>query len=636
MSSKIRDLVATLSEAKKAYYNGTPVFDDATFDAFEDMLREIDPKNDYFKSIGAAPEEISGWEKVKHGMPMASLNKAQTIEELIKWHTQNCVHGCRWLVLMEKLDGISISLCYENGLLVRAATRGDGEVGEDITRNVRMMEGVPYQMKNDFSGYIRGEIVCKKSAHAKHFDGESNPRNTASGTAKRQSDPEKCKHLTVVAFECISDFDMYESKTREMETLTSMGFITPNWVGLTINSVEQVYNEYVSGKRESLDYDIDGLVLAVDSTEFRNKLGELNHRPRGAIAFKFPHEMKVTTLRLIEWQVGNTGRVTPVATFDTIELAGANVHRASLHNISNIESIAGSNGCLREGDSILVSRRNEVIPFLEKLIKSNNGKAFEQPNACPECNSLVTRVGEYLVCTNGLDCPAQVSGAVKQWLKKLNIKEWGDTAIDALCESGLVNDPADLYTLSYEQLSTLMLSGRVLGRGAELMLSNLHAKKELPLSVFVGSLNIPMNSRSMCKVIQEAGFDTLEKMENANMNELANIHKMGEIKAYNFVTGFKRKKELMNRLLNNGITIQQKNGANGGIMEGKTVCMTGFRDAEMTEAIEAAGGTVKSSVVSGLTYLVVKDVTKNSGKMQKAQAQGTILISIEDMWELLG
>ena len=633
--NEVAKLVMLLTAARQSYYNDEPSLTDAEYDGYEDLLRELDPDNDFFKSIGAPVEKVSNWEKVRHGQPMMSLNKAQTFSEVEKWHQHNCRHSS--LVLMEKLDGISISLYYENGHLLRAVTRGNGEVGEDITRNVLLMQGAPNRVRDNFSGYVRGEIVCKKSLHAKHFGGDSNPRNTASGTAKRQSDPEKCKYLTILSFECLPERDWTPtSKSHAMEYLQSMGFETPNWEALRVQEVQQSYDKYTGGFRDTLDYDIDGLVIAVDSNDAWNELGELNHKPRGSIAFKFPHDMKPTTLEDIVWQVGNTGRVTPIAVLAEVELAGANVKRASLHNVGNIRSIVKENLYFKRGDKVLVSRRNDVIPFVEKLIASSGGYSFETPTRCPECGSNLKRDGEYIVCPDDLDCPAQVSGAIKQWIKKLDVKDWGGSSIEALCESGLVNDPADLYTLSYEKLSNLQMSGRVVGRKAEVMLSNLQAKMELPLEIFVGSLNIPMNSRSMCKVIKEAGFDTLDKMGAARVSQLASINKMGDIKAEKFVEGFRVKLPLIERLLGVGVSVKEKAKTEGGIMNGKTVCMTGFRDAAMIDAIEAAGGTIKSSVVKGLDYLVVKDVTKNSGKMQKAAAQGTELIGIEGMWGLLG
>jgi DNA ligase (NAD+) len=639
MSNEVKQLVSILKRASESYYNGDPDIDDATFDSLEDKLRSLDPTNEYFSSIGASIiEKVSSWEKVVHGQPMASLNKAQTEEDLKKWHSSCGNHS---VVVMDKMDGISISLCYENGRLVRAVTRGDGEIGEDITRNVKMMKGVPHSVSDSFSGYVRGEIVCKKSIFHKYFPSESNPRNTASGTAKRQSDPEKCKHLTVYSFECIPDNGHMKEKSDEMMLLEKMSFIVPNWeFCVFLKEVTITYDLYVEEIRAGLDYEIDGLVVCINDNSVVRSLGERNHRPKGSIAFKFPHEKKATTLLDVVWQVGNTGRVTPIAIMEEVVLAGAKVKRASLHNVANMSRIANENGqnWLSRGDSILVSRRNDVIPFLEKLLIPMKGDEFLSPTHCPECNSLLEMDGEYLVCPNKSNCPAQVSGAIKQWINKLGIKEWGNSAIEALCESGLVEDPADLYSLSYEQLSNLQMSGRIVGRKAEIMLENIRAKMELPLYMFIGSLNIPMNSRSMCKVIQESGVDSLDKMRSVTVEMLLSVPKMGSIKAEKFVEGIKDKEVIIDRLLANGVTIKDietKEVVMSGTMFDKTVCMTGFRDAEMSEAIEDAGGVVKSSVVKGLTYLVVKDMEKMSGKMKKALAQGTILVDREEMWMML-
>jgi len=360
MRNEVNDLVQLLNDAKQAYYNGHSVMDDATYDSLEDKLRNLDPNNSYFLSIGAVPEKISNWEKVKHGQPMMSLNKVQTSEELKKWH--NDCGNMHSVVVMDKMDGISISLCYENGKLVRAVTRGDGEIGEDITRNVKMMKGVPHQVGDNFTGYIRGEIICKKSTHERYFDGDSNPRNTASGTSKRQSDPEKCKYLSVYSFECIPIGGYMKEKSKEMNLLERMGFITPQWdFCVFLEEAIITYDLYVNEIRSSLDYDIDGLVVCIDDNNVVKSLGERNHRPKGSIAFKFPHDTKVTTLRDIVWQLGNTGRVTPVAVFDEIELAGVNVQRASLHNVKYVNTLK-----LFEGCRILISRRNDTIPYVEK------------------------------------------------------------------------------------------------------------------------------------------------------------------------------------------------------------------------------------------------------------------------------
>jgi DNA ligase (NAD+) len=451
-------------------------------------------------------------------------------------------------------------------------------------------------------------------------------------------------------FQLISDGKVqYATKEDEFLALGEIGFtnipnchITPK-VGRkkfsALATVFSIYKKYVDTVRDSLDYEIDGLVVCLNDNAKWAAAGERNHRPAGSIAFKFPHDSAKTVLRNIVWQVGNTGRVTPVAEFDSVSLAGANVRRASLHNVSNIKRIAAEYGdCygLGAGDTIMVSRRNDVIPYVESLVSTMNpSHNFEgiHPNECPECQTSLVFEGEYLVCPNTLSCPAQVSGGIKRWIKKVGILDWGDAIIEALCEDGMVNDPADLYKLTYDQLSALELSGRVVGTAAERMLTNLHDKKELPLNVFVGSLGIPLVARSMCKIIVDAGYDTIDKMAAATENEISSIHGVGGTKAQSFVEGFRFRSGLISKLMMQGITIKQPSN---GALTGMTVCMTGFRDAVMQEAIESAGGTIKSGVVKNLTYLVSKDPNSTSGKAKKARAQGTTVIGQDDMWEILG
>ena len=634
---RVIQLAQQIKAARDAYYNGTPILSDAAYDAMEDELRKLDPGHPILKQIGASAPVASGWAKVRHGQRMSSLNKAQTIDDLQAWW-DSC--GKPPVFVTEKLDGISISLRYEQGVMVQALTRGDGETGEDITRNVLLMKGFPKQMNSGFTAYVRGEIVCKKSDFAAHFPGESNPRNTASGTAKRQSDPEKCKHLTIIAYQLLHDSGALSTKAGEIDALARLGFTVP-WFGYgsTLAYVEGVYETYVDVTRDSLDYDIDGLVVEVNVTSSRETLGDLNNRPKGAIALKFPHDAKQTTLRDIQWQVGNSGRITPVAIFDTVNLAGANVSKASLHNIDYIESLVNEHNTshLAVGDSVLVSRRNDVIPYVEGLlVPDTTGKILTVPTVCPDCGSDLERDGAYLVCPNGLACPAQVAGAVKRWVKKLGVLDWGDTVIDALCEQGLVTSPADLYTLQDDVLSEVQLSGRKVGSTATKMLDNLHAadKKELPLHVIVGSIGIPLIGRSMAKTIANAGFDTLDKMTKATEAQIAAIPGVGTTKAASFVKGMDTGLALLCALLGNGIKVA-KPAANGPL-KGKSVCMTGFRDAGMVSAIEAQGGTVKSGVSKGLDYLVAADPTSTSGKAQKAHQYGTKIIGIDEMNKLLG
>lgn len=642
-----------LREWNEAYRNGQPLVSDAIYDDVEDQVRtaikEL-PDGDKLKveadaflaSVGApVPTGKQYWKKAKHRAPAGSLNKAQDSNDVKVWLRECLVmlgsgtiarlHG----VWSDKCDGISILLYYTDGKLEQAITRGDGVEGEDITRNVLRMKGIVPFIKG-FTGDIRGEIVLRKSDWQAHFPDYANPRNAASGIAKRL-DGKGSEHLTVLHYRIHRTVGRpIPDKVAEMKILAHLGAAIPSWgefVGM--DDISSVYKRYVDSDREALDYDIDGLVLEFSDPAQMDALGEKNHRPRGAVAFKFPHEQKVTTLNGVRWQVGNSGRITPVAEFDTVNLAGANVVQASLHNLSNIASLvaAVNQTTLSVGDQVVVSRRNDVIPYVESVVTAANGVPCETPTQCPVCDAGLVRDGEYLVCPNDTACPAQIAGAIKRWVTKIGLKGVGTTLIDTLCDQGIIEDAADLYTLKVSELSKVRMDGRRVGGTADIVVKELHSKKDLPLHIFVGSLNIPLCSRSTCKTIVDAGFDTLEKMRAATFAEIASIPGMGSGRGQAFVDGVKARKALIDKLLFVGITIK---APAMGAMKGLSVCMTGFRDSDMSGAIEDQGGTVKSGVSKNLSILVAKDPNSTSGKAKKARQYGIEVIGVDDMWTRLG
>jgi DNA ligase (NAD+) len=657
----IDDLVERLQQARDAYYDDDPIMSDAEYDALEDQLREAEPTHSFFKQIGAKAKK-SGWPKVKHGAPMGSLDKCQVIEEVDKWYAEAtrklsaAVGGGslpalkQEFVISEKLDGISISLKYTKGKLVQAVTRGDGETGDDITRNVLLMEGVPKTIK-DFTGYIRGEIILKRSTHKKHVPEYKNPRNAASGIAKRESDPKPCKHLTVVCYRVLSNDHSLPNKATEFKLLKALGFIVPNWFLVTGGSTFKVqgkteqtikghptlhiYDQYVYQDRDNLDYEIDGLVIEFNDAPAMEFLGEHGGRPKGARAFKFPHDAKPTKLKDIVWQVGKSGRITPVAIFDPVDLAGATIGQASLHNESNVIKLA--NKCPQKllglDDEIMVSRRNDVIPYVESvLIPNENGHRFAVPTTCPSCSGTLKKIGEYIMCTHA-NCPAQISGAVKRWVQKLDIKDWGESLIDALCAQGLVKTPADLYGLDSVTLAAVQMGGKRVGSStAKKVLVNLYAKKELRIADFVGSLGIDLCGRSIVQMIADAGFDTLEAMEDATVGQIAAIPRLGQTKAEAFVNGYQRRGKVIDLLLKAGVTIKEPIV---GAFSGKSFCFTGFRDKDLEDKVLNKGGAMKSSVGKSLDYLVAKNPLSTSGKVKKATGYGVKVIGIADLEAML-
>lgn len=625
---EIQELVEQLQQAQEAYTNDEPIMSDAEFDALEDQLRDLDPDNTYFAQIGAKPK--SGWAKVKHAAPMGSLGKAKTFNELEKWYAD--AESPEALVVSEKLDGISLSLKYKGGKLVQAATRGDGEEGDDITRNVLLMQGVRKTLGEKFTGHLRAEVVLTKTAHAKYVPDYKNLRNAAAGIAKREKDPAVCKHLTVICYQVLSDDFGLASKEDEFLWLEEQKCLVPNWKLVAFDRVGGIYDLYVEHDREALDYDIDGLVVELNNLEAAEELGESDNRPKGACAFKFPHEKQPTKLTSIPWQVGNSGRVTPVAYFDGVKLAGATVGQASLHNVGNVTRLWGTRP--RVGDTILVSRRHDVNPYVEKVLSRGKGKRLDTPTQCPSCKSKLSMDGAYLVCTNHDACPAQQSGNIKRWTTKLDIKGWGDAVIDALCESGTVTKIADLYSLTPDALAEVRMEGKRVGQSkAKTVLKNLHAKKVLPLGDFVGSMGIYMWGRSMCQLLVDAGFDTLQKMEAASVHDLAAVSGVGGIMARAFVEGFRHVSPSMAAILVAGVEIKEP--VTGGSLQGKSFCFTGIRNRELEDRIKEAGGAVKGSVGRDLSYLVAKDPKSKSGKAKKATDYGVPVIGLAEVEDML-
>jgi DNA ligase (NAD+) len=607
-------------EANKAYESGTPVMSDADYDSLENELRKLDHKNPLLAQVGSS---ISSAGKVKHGVPMGSLSKAQSYEDLLKWYkTLGSVSGgCGLLIVSDKLDGISIDLRYKDGSLIQAVTRGDGIYGEDITRNVLAMKGAG-SFSQTFTGNIRGEIVITKRDFSTFFKGDSSPRNSAAGAAKRL-DTSKAIYCTVICYRVLPSSGHYGSKHDEFAFLNDNGFLTPEWNTFrTIKEVEDYYKYYVDGERETLDYEIDGLVVEVDDNYKALEIGTDPFHPEYAIAYKFPHATAETELLNITWQVGKTGRVTPVGFFNVVNLCGANVSKASLATARFVSEMK-----LGKDDVVLVSRRNDVIPKIEKVIKHSTGQRFRIPDYCPTCATKLEEEGEYLICPNIVGCRDQVEGMALNWLKKIGVLEWGDAIISELHERNNLDDLSGLYRINEKYLSTIVGDKR-----ARTMIDTLNSKKAIPIHIFVGSLGIKGIGRTITKSIVDFGYDTLEKMYRADYRALNDIPGMGLTRAKDFENGINGARVVIGKMLNLGVTII---GPKSGSLTGKSFCMTGFRDSELAEAIENLGGVVKSSVGQGLTYLVQKDANSKSEKTKKALSYGTKIIDCNDAWNIV-
>lgn len=616
---RISELLGLLTTYKDAYYNGTPLVSDAAYDALEDELRELAPDHEFFATVGAPATAVTAWEKARHAIPMGSLNKAVSEEEFRAWAARCDELGKKDkleaitsdLFVTEKLDGLSLAVSYDKGKLVDAITRGDGEVGERILPNARRMKGVPAKLKKAVSVTVRGEIILKLSDMKKAFPGAANPRNQASGTSKR-FDGMGCEHLTVMFYDL--DGEELATETEKFERLEELGLIVPFGEATDLDGALQIHQDYSKTRRAKLDYEIDGLVVRAHDVRVQHMLGELGNRPRAAVAYKFASQAKVSRLIDILWETGSSGRVTPVAIVEPVQLAGAVVQRASLHNAGNVAALG-----IGIGDEVLISRRNDVIPYVEEVVKSG-GKPAKPPAACGTCKSKLEKIGEYLSCRNYDDCQALIEGRIENWIDALGVLEWGDKLINQLVEAELVREPADLYKLKPAQIAGLERRGMVI---AEKVLANLKAQLPLSLPKFLAALGIENLGLQTAKAI--AGkFDTLEKVQAAKEAELAAIPGVGPAKGKAAFEGLAARKAEIKRLLAVGVVPVAK--AAGGPLAGKTFCFTGALGRprkELEQMVESRGGTLLSGVTKDLHYLVMADPNSGSSKAEKAKKYGT-------------
>jgi len=621
---RIKKLEAQISEARDSYYNKSPLVSDETYDAWVDELSELDTLSKVLAEIGSPP--VSEWLKVSHSNPMGSLDKVNTFEEMTSW-VMTYASG-EPLLVSEKLDGISIQVCYLNGRLTQAVTRGDGHIGEDITQNVLRMKGILPKLPKRISCCIRGEIILRKSDHQQYFKADyANTRNAASGIAKRY-DGRGCENLTVLFYRVMSGIT-FSTCEEQLKFIDSLGLLTPWWalsgMWVGIKTPHDIWAEYQQVKRDKLDYDIDGLVVEINDLAKQFALGEKDLRPLGAVAFKFAPITRETILRSITLQTGGTGRITPVGNFDTVNLLGTQVSNASLYNWKYVQTLG-----LDIGARILVARANDVIPRVVATVRGTETVA-QPPNTCPSCGATVIQDGEFHVCPNRNNCPAQVVGRLGQWVTSLGVLEWGDALLEKLVSSGLVKSIPDLYRLTEGQLAGLERMGEVSAANA---LSLLHAKKVLPMEVMLGSLCIPGIATSTIKLVMDAGYDTFETLLGITLDKLGKIKGIGPVKAASLYTWLRNHSNVVVELRSVGVFIQDPVR---GKFSGMSFCFTGEmtnKRGDLEAMVKSLGGEVKNSVTKKLSYLVIAD-SFNSVKATTARKYGTKCLSEDDFLVLV-
>lgn len=629
-----------LLNACDSYYNKSfSEMSDADFDELKDAFREEYPDDPFLKTIGAPVPENSKWEKVKHRIPMYSANKVNTEEEFQKWVEDNGLLS-KDMMTSEKLDGISISLDYENGYLVRAVTRGDGIVGENIIANVSKMQNVKTELPDNYTGSLRGEIMIKnEDLKAVNLICEErgerplqNVRNGASGIAKRY-DGKYAEYLYV---------EYYYADG--FSTMSSMYYFIENELGLktckhflgNYATTKIVYNEYEEETRSGLNHAIDGLIAQPDSMEYLEELGMLNENWRGVIAWKFTSEKAKTKILDVVWQLGKSGRITPVAILETVEIGGVKVSRASVHNLDIFNNMN-----LHKGDIVLVERANDVIPQIIKNLSNHPGneraEKIEVPEVCPVCGEKAYEDGVYLVCKND-ECKGGHLGNLMKWIRKLDLKNLAEATLEKLYDANLIKNPADLYKLEPHLICEL---DGFKTRSANKIIDIINSKKELTFGEFIGGLNMPNFSGKTAELLEKNGYDTIEKILNAQTYDLEKIKGIGFETARAILAGLQKKVKIIEELFNVGVQIKAKGevAMNDNTFTGKKVVFTGALNIKRKDAqqmVMSVGGECPSSLSKDTDYLVMANPNSTSSKAVKAQKYGTTILSEEEFTKLIG
>jgi DNA ligase (NAD+) len=606
--------------------------------------------------VGGKPRE--GFVKVPHSSPMLSLDNTYSEKELRDWERR--IHELSGrsevdYVCELKLDGMSLALIYEDGKLVRGITRGDGSVGEDVTLNVRTVRSVPLSIPKeklkkagipgDFE--VRGELLMptasfKKINEERERNGLptfANPRNFTAGTVRQlDSNITAARRLDYFPYILLQNGRTYfDRHSKTLEALHASGFkVNPNHK--LVRSMDEVWAfiQQWEEKRDSLPYEIDGIVIKVDRTSLQDELGFTGKAPRWAIAYKYAARGAVTKLENVRWQVGRTGKLTPVAELTPVAIGGTTVRNATLHNMDEIERLG-----VKIGDWVRVERGGDVIPKVVEVDKEHprGRKEIEAPEKCPVCGTKVVRTeGEVdYRCVNA-NCPAKLRETILHFASRgvMNIDGMGDALVNQLTERGLVKNVADIYKLTKDDLLSLERMG---DKSAQNILDEIENSKKLPLERVIYGLGIRMVGERTAQFLAEH-FGSMEALESAGVEELQDVNEVGPRIAESIAEffGIAANRKLVERLREAGLKLTGQKKQRGTKLVGKTFVLTGtlahFTRDEAKKMIEDAGGKVTGSVSKKTDYVVAG--TDAGSKLDKAKELGVHVIDEKEMQRIVG
>lgn len=623
--SRIQELEGLIKHHKALYYQGRPEINDIEYDKLEEELKKLDPENKTLEIVGAT----STGNKVKHGSKMLSLNKTYNLDELKKW-----VDG-REVVSTLKIDGVSCSLVYENGLLTIGKTRGDGSFGEDITEKVRWMNTVPGKIKNEEKIEVRGELFCTEEEFFRLSDemveiGLEKPtsqRNIVAGLISRKENIELCRHIEFRAFDIIGVEELIKTEKDKERYLSSLGFTPEDFIlhkkFKTLEaSVEDARNFMSEG-----EYQIDGLVITLNDFSIHKELGSTAHHPRYKIAFKYQGDTKETKIEEIVWSVSRNGILTPVANVEPVELSGAKISRVTLHNYGMVKQYD-----LKKGDKIEIVRSGEVIPKFLSVIEASKG-SLDLPTKCPSCNTKVEIVDIRIICDNE-KCPAQNKEKILNFIQKIGIDDLSSKRLDEMISKGLVGTIDDLYSIKKGQLLELE---KVKEKLESKLLTNIENSKNADLTTFLSSLGIQGGAYNKCERVVNAGFDTIDKILNLTLGDLTAIEGFAEKSATEFINSLTKQHKLIKKLVKKGFSFTSETPGEGAL-SGKKIAITGTlsrKRSEIEAMIRSAGGATVGSVSKNTDILLTNQQSSNSRKFKKATELGIQILTEDEVIKLI-
>ena len=650
---RLDELKTLIEKANHNYYDlDAPTLEDDEYDALMRELRKIESEYPELLTEDSPSQRVGGsaqstFEKVTHAVQMGSLQDVFDVDEVREFVERVKADGAEEFTVEPKIDGLSVSLVYENGILTRGATRGDGFVGEDITPNIKTIRTIPLKLPEALPLIeVRGEVYMPKKSFAElcelqEKNGEplpKNPRNAAAGSL-RQKDSKitASRKLDIFCFNIQrAEGKEFSTHSESLEYIEKLGFhVVPDVrVCKTADEIIARIGE-IGEMRQGLPFDIDGAVIKVNDIALRSEIGSTSKVPKWAVAFKYPPEEKETTLREIEVNVGRTGALTPVAVFDPVLLAGTTVSRAVLHNQDQI-----TEKDIRVGDRIIVRKAGDIIPeVVRSVAHAENSEPFYIPDICPVCGAKAVRDEDEAVirCTN-INCPAQLLRSIEHFASRgaMNIEGLGEAVVEQLVNADLVHNVADLYTLDIQSLTALERFGQ---KSAENLLENIEKSKKNEPDKLIFALGIRgIGQRAATLLCQK--FGNMDAIMNATAEEIASIDGFGEILADSVYTAMREPHRiaLIERLRELGLNMDYADQKVSDKFAGLTFVLTGtlptLKRDEAKAMIEKQGGKCSGSVSKKTSYVVAGE--EAGSKLTKANELGITVITEAQLLEMIG